>query len=237
MRIWAENPEWLLLLLAVPVVVGVPLWVRSLAGLSGGRRWTALIARSLVMTLLILCLAGLQWTQTSKSVSVVYVLDRSDSIPQHLKKAQEEFVRQTKKQMKPDEDRSGIVTFGGRSVIEQTPVPGDYIPPVEKSQVKPEQSNLAEAIRMAAAVFPPDSAKRIVIVSDGNETTGDALAEAKRVTAADIGIDVVPLDYRLWPRGAGDQPVDPAAGPRGRRGAPEDLTVQPGAGRGRAGPL
>ena len=195
MRVWAENPEWLLLLLAVPVVVGVPLWIRSLAGLSGGRRWTALITRSLVMTLLILCLAGLQWTQTSKSVSVVYVLDRSDSIPPDLKAAQMEFVRRTKKQMKADEDRAGLVTFGGRSVIEQTPTKGDYLPPIEKSQVKPEQSNMAEAIRMAAAVFPPDSAKRIVIVSDGNETSGDALAEARRVTAADIGIDVVPLDY------------------------------------------
>ena len=48
---------------------------------------------------------------------------------------------------------------------------------------------------MAAAVFPPDTAKRIVIVSDGNETAGDAVAEAKRVTSADIAIDVVPLDY------------------------------------------
>jgi len=194
-RIWAENPEWLLLLLAVPVVVGVPLYVRSLAGLSGGRRWTALIVRSLVMTLLILCLAGLQWTQTSKAVSVVYVLDRSDSIPPDLKDAELEFVRQTKKQMKADEDRAGIVTFAGRSLIEQTPVPGDYIPPIEKSQVKPEQTNLAEVVRTAAAIFPPDTAKRIVIISDGNETAGDALAEVKRVAAAGIGIDVVPLDY------------------------------------------
>jgi hypothetical protein len=72
---------------------------------------------------------------------------------------------------------------------------GDYTPPVGKSQVKPEQTNLAEAIRMAAAVFPPDTAKRIVILSDGNETGGEALAEAKRVSSADIGIDVVPLDY------------------------------------------
>ncbi len=195
MRVWAENPEWLLLLLAVPVVVGLPLYVRSLSGLSGGRRWTALITRSLVMTLLILCLAGLQWTQTSKSVSVVYLLDRSDSVPENLKAAQQEFIHQTKKKMKADEDRAGVITFAGQSVVEQTPIQGDYIPPIGKSQVKPEQTNLADAIRLAAAVFPPDTAKRIVVLSDGNETTGDALAEARRVAAADIGIDVVPLDY------------------------------------------
>jgi uncharacterized membrane protein/Mg-chelatase subunit ChlD len=178
----------------VPVVVGLPLYVRSLAGLSGARRWTAVITRSLVMTLLILCLAGLQRTQTGKGVSVVYLLDRSDSIPQNLKDAQVAFVHQTKKRMK-DDDRAGLITFAGRSTIEQVPIEGDYTPPVGKSQVKPEQTNLAEAIRMAAAVFPPDTAKRIVILSDGNETGGEAMAEAKRVSSADIGIDVVPLDY------------------------------------------
>ena len=109
----------------MPVVVGLPLYVRSLAGLSGGRRWTALVTRSLVMALLILCLAGLQWTQTSKSVSVVYLLDRSDSVPQNLKDAELAFVHETKKRMKED-DRAGMITFGGRSTIEQVPIEGDY---------------------------------------------------------------------------------------------------------------
>lgn len=195
MRIWFENPEWLLLLLAVPVVVGVPLLVRSLAGLSGVRRWMALTLRALVMALLILCLAGLHWSNSTRSVSVVYLLDRSDSVPANLKAGAEKFLTDSKKLMVKDQDKAGVIAFGGKASIEQVPVPGEYTTPVKDAQVKPEQTDLAEAIRMAAAVFPPDSSKRIVILSDGNQTVGDAEAEAKRVAQAGIGIDVVPLDY------------------------------------------
>lgn len=147
------------------------------------------------MSLLILCLAGPHWSESTKSVSVVYLLDRSDSVPAPLKAAEEKFVTDSKQRMVKDQDKAGIIAFGGKASIEQVPVPGDYTAPVKDAPVKPEQTNLAEAIRMAAAVFPPDSSKRIVILSDGNQTIGDAEAEAKRLAQAGIGIDVVPLDY------------------------------------------
>ncbi len=185
----------MLLLLAVPVVVGVPLLVRSLAGLSGARRWAALLLRASVMAMLICCLAGPHWSETTKNVSVVYLLDRSDSVPADLKAAEETFVIDSKRLMK-DEDKAGIIAFGGKASIEQVPVIGDYTSPVKDAAVKPDQTNLAEAIRMAAAVFPPDSAKRIVLLSDGRQNVGDAEAEAKRVAQAGIGIDTVPLDYQ-----------------------------------------
>jgi uncharacterized membrane protein len=43
------------------------------------------------------------------------------------------------------------------------------------------------------SMFPHDAAKRIVIVTDGNENMGDALAEARAVTDAGVSIDVVPV--------------------------------------------
>jgi len=194
MKIWFENPQWLVLLLAVPVVVGLPLLVRSLAGLSGPRRIVALILRSSVMILLTLCLAGVHWTETSKSVSVVYVVDTSDSVPAELQRAAERFVHRSKQRMRQD-DRAGLISFDGTAEIEQVPMKGrDYTSPLSPAD-HPEQTNLAGALRLAAAVFPPDSAKRIVILSDGNETAGDAAAEARRLAAADVGIDVVPLTY------------------------------------------
>ncbi len=197
MRIWLETPEWLLLLPVVLTAVGIPLLVRSLAGLSGTRRWMALTLRALVMALLVFCLARPHWTRHSDGVAVVYLLDRSDSIPSSLRQDALGFVQRTQEgdRKRPD-DMAGVITFGGRASVEQVPVAGDYVPPIGKSRVEPGQTNLAEAIRLAAAVFPPDRARRIVILSDGNQTAGDAVAEARRVAAAAIGIDVVPLDYR-----------------------------------------
>jgi hypothetical protein len=54
---------------------------------------------------------------------------------------------------------------------------------------------LAEGIQMAMAIAPPDTAVRILLVSEGNETAGD-LKEAARIAAANkIPIDVLVVQY------------------------------------------
>ncbi|KKK86955.1 hypothetical protein LCGC14_2758060, partial [marine sediment metagenome] len=69
------------------------------------------------------------------------------------------------------------------------------IPPAIESILDPEHTNLAGAMRLAQASFPEDAAKRIVIVSDGNENLGDALKQAQAVSGSGLGIDVVPVRY------------------------------------------
>ena len=54
---------------------------------------------------------------------------------------------------------------------------------------------------MALAIAPPDTATRVLLISDGNETDGD-LKEAARIAAANqIPIDVLALRYQYlyWP--------------------------------------
>ena len=50
-------------------------------------------------------------------------------------------------------------------------------------------------MKLAQASFPEDAAKRIVVVSDGNQNLGDAVEQAQGVAAAGIGIDVMPVRY------------------------------------------
>ena len=49
------------------------------------------------------------------------------------------------------------------------------------------------ALKLAKASFPEDAAKRIVIVSDGNENLGSARAAAPSLAEDGIGMDVVPV--------------------------------------------
>ena len=53
-------------------------------------------------------------------------------------------------------------------------------------------------MQRAMAMFPHDAAKRIVLVTDGNQNIGDALEEARAIADAGVSIDVmpVPLDRR-----------------------------------------
>ena len=46
------------------------------------------------------------------------------------------------------------------------------------------------------ALFPKDAARRVVIVSDGNENMGNAMAESREMAEAGVGIDVVPVRYQ-----------------------------------------
>src|SRR5436190_9108883 len=85
-----DQPWWLLLLLLVPV-----LWIfsfRTLSGLGPYRRLFALGFRTLVFTLLVLALAGVQLQKVSERVTVLYLLDQSESIPKPTREAMLEYV-------------------------------------------------------------------------------------------------------------------------------------------------
>jgi len=60
-------------------------------------------------------------------------------------------------------------------------------------------TNIAEAIRFASALAPPGAMRRLVLVSDGVSTGGDALSAAREVTGgvSAVPIDVLPISYNV----------------------------------------
>ena len=94
---------------------------------------------------------------------------------------------------KHPDDRAGVIVFGREPAIEIPPLDEEQKMPKVESLVDREYTNMAGAMKLAEASFPHDSAKRIVIVSDGNENIGDALAEGRRLADAGVSIDVVPI--------------------------------------------
>src|SRR5215213_7781931 len=83
LKIAFDQPWWLLLLALVPV-----LWIfsfKSLSGLGPNRRIFALLFRTVVFTLLVLALAGVQLQKISDRVTVIYLLDQSESIPKRVR--------------------------------------------------------------------------------------------------------------------------------------------------------
>jgi len=93
-------------------------------------------------------------------------------------------------------DRAGVVVFGRDAATEVPPLDAPWQLTRIESLIDPRFTNLASALEMAEASFPPDSAKRVVIVSDGNQNIGDAGVQAERMLAAGTGIDVVPIRYQ-----------------------------------------
>ena len=191
-----DQPWYLLLLLLVPV-----LWVwsfRSLAGLGPMRRVVALLLRTTVFTLLVFCLAEMQYRRANERLTVIYLLDQSASIPAAQREAMVDYVVEAvRQQRKVDrEDRAGVIVFGREATIEVPPFDDD-LPLVGRLEslidLKTDATNLEAALKLAQATFAEDSAKRIVIVTDGNENLGDARGVAEMLAESGIAFDVLPI--------------------------------------------
>lgn len=202
LHIGFDKPLWLLTLLLLPV-----LWVvsfRSLSGLGPYRRLFALGFRTIVLTLLVLCLAEVQLKRISDRVTVMYLLDQSESVPNLTREAMLKYVMDDVRQHRrkgdighATEDKAGIIIFGREATIEYPPFADEIRTSGSQFetlfQLRTDATNIASALKLAQASFPEDSAKRIVIVTDGNENLGDAKTIASTLADNGIGIDVIPI--------------------------------------------
>ncbi|MCC6188949.1 MAG: VWA domain-containing protein [Anaerolineales bacterium] len=186
-----SAPAFLLLLLALPFLV----WVgRPSRGPSRRREIISLALRLVIAVLLILGLAGLEVRRAADALSVVYLVDHSDSMPLAARQVALDYVRRALAGMGLH-DRSGVIVFGGEALVER-PLSASKELGGFTSSVTSLQTDLAEAIRLGLALLPVDTARRMVILSDGIETTGDAVEAARLAAASGVEILVVPFATR-----------------------------------------
>ena len=175
---------WLLLLLPPLIWLG---WPRQ--RFRRARDAASTILRVLILLCIVLALSGVQLSQSADRLAVVFLVDVSDSLGPELQEAQLAWVEQAMEAMGPD-DLAGIVAFGARPYTER--VPGTLREPgALQSQPSRSNTDLAAAIRHGSALLPGDTARRLVILSDGRATLGDAPAAARQAAASGIEISYV----------------------------------------------
>ena len=193
-RISFGEPWYLLLLLLVPAV-----WFysfRGLAALGPVRRILALGLRTLVILLFVAALADVQMVRVCDRLTVIYLLDQSQSIPVENRRAMINYVNAAILKHRLADDRAGVIVFGRDAAIEIPPFDDDVqMTQLIESPLDPDFTDLSTAMRLAQASFPEDAARRVVLVTDGNENLGDAIEEARGLSGAGVGIDVVPVHY------------------------------------------
>ena len=172
----------------------IALSYRSLAGLGPIRRWVAIVARCLVVACMVCALAGADWTRKTDAVSVVALVDRSRSIPRNQQQEEFAFLEAAGTELRQTKDYFGVVAFDGTPAVEQLPMNRLAIKEISEP-IDPDQTNLAAAMRLGLALFTQEAGRRLVVLSDGNENVGAALAEADQYAAADVPIDVLPIHY------------------------------------------
>ncbi|HLA42195.1 MAG TPA: VWA domain-containing protein, partial [Aggregatilineales bacterium] len=164
----------------------------------------------------------MQLPQTADKLAVVFLVDVSDSMSPRMQESALEYVRTALEEMKADKDQAAVVLFGANAIVEQ---PMAAALDLSQPGANPITLNtdMAEAIRLALALFPPDSARRMVILSDGVDTVGDAENAAELAAATGVQIDYVPFARQVLP---GEILVrDVSIPPRVNEGEVFDLSV------------
>jgi len=180
-----------LLLLALSLLAYF-VWLGRPTGRHGrGRAWAALALRCLIVALIILSLAGLRTVHGSDTLAVVFLVDVSDSVPQAEQDRALAFVRQSLAAMGPD-DRAALILFGADALVERAMSASTEISEIA-SIPRTHQTDVEEAIRLGLALFPEGAARRMVLLSDGRPTTGDAAVAVRLARAHGVELAVVPL--------------------------------------------
>src|SRR5215510_12551543 len=159
--------------------------------LSPLRRRLLLGVRLAVLALVVAGLVRLSLTQLSQRANVVFLLDLSHSVAVAARQQALDFVR-TVSQHKPPQDGIGLVVFGADAVVEQG-VSQQFALSEVSSQVEGTATNIARAIQVGIASFPSEGARRLVLLSDGNENVGSAAEAALIARSLDVQLFSLPL--------------------------------------------
>ena len=218
MNLQVTHPLWLL---ALPVALA---WVSWLAWKSDVhiQRWRRVLAyglRVLVVTAVVLALAGLQWKKPQDGMNIYFLMDRSQSVPNAEQQAAHRLLTSVEKQKS---DKAGLMVFGSDAGIETSLSATMLETNVIQTVVGSDRTDIAGAIRLGTAAFPEAGQKRLVLFSDGNENIGDAVQAVMAARPLDVSVDVVPLNTQ----GGADVAVQRLAVPGSiKKGQPFDAKI------------
>ncbi len=187
-------PWFIALLLLAPLLL---LWLRRTPRrLAPMRRRLLSGLRLLALLLLVGGLVRLALTQPYEQANVVFALDLSHSVSAAVRQRALDFIRAVGGAKRP-KDGAGLVVFGADAFLEHGVAKRFSLPDIA-SEVDSSATNIARALQVSAASFPTEGAKRLVLLSDGNENVASA-AEAV-LLARSLGVSVFPV-----PLGRGQQ--------------------------------
>lgn len=192
MDISFERP-WFLIL--IPIIIGLLIFsMRYMIAQNKKTRIGQVIVRSILATALVLALSQVSIKWVGRDVTTIFLVDVSDSV----REQREEVIRFVNDAVenKGKHDYVGVIAFGSDSRVEQF-ISQDISFSEFQTDVSSEATDLEEAVNIALAEMPEDSAKRIVLITDGNENEGNIKNTASMVVAFGCDFEVMKLEENI----------------------------------------
>ena len=193
-----SSPLWLSAFLLLPLFW----WIHrtGISAVSRRQRKVALGVRIAIVVLVVLALSGLAFSLPERRLATVFLVDVSDSVAGPGRAEAESFL-QDALEAKPDDALAGVVAFGGDARVELSLQEQPQLLSIA-SRPDPSRTDVARALRLAAALMPEGARRRVVLISDGRENIGDARAEAESLDIRQMEVDTVAVSGGSGPDSA-----------------------------------
>ena len=184
-----ENPWYLLLAIPSYAVILIPFFLLPARRRQNIRKILPVVLHMIIVSLLVLIIAGFTVVSNSHEQAVVLVVDLSDSTDT----VQDQIEYRTRELLELIEENTpvGIVAFGQNRVYTVSLEEQDQL---TLSMVETDATDIGAALEYAASRLPADRAGHLILLSDGKQTDGDALSMAQYLATKGIRIDAVYFD-------------------------------------------
>ncbi|HTR55784.1 MAG TPA: VWA domain-containing protein [Kofleriaceae bacterium] len=180
-------PSWLHLVAIVPAFF--VLRVLSLTDLSVLQQVVQATLRSLVVAGIAFALARPSWITETHLVATVALVDVSDSISDKQLAAAQKYVDEL--EATEGTGNLQVITFAEKPQVARAPESsggGKLSAAIVRHPGAGAGTDIQAAMQLAYGIYPSGHVERMVIISDGNQTQGDAAVEAYR--AKELGVKV-----------------------------------------------
>ncbi len=156
---------------------------------------TVLGIRMIAICCLVFALAAPYILLPIKEEQVLFLVDRSASM-KGTEVEMASFIEESL-QSKKDEQLAGIYSFS--STLQTETILSRSLKEVSKftAMKETDQTNIEQSLQLATGIVNPKKATRLVLLTDANETKGDALAFTTKLKGANISVDVVPFSQSV----------------------------------------
>ncbi len=188
-KLHLEHPLWLLLLIPAAALLLVIYFTLKRQTRKKGKTVASLVLHAVISVILVLLASGLTATTETDRQSTVILLDVSDSTAV----SHEDMVATCNSLLASfdEDDLVGVVAFGRDAVFLGKQTPSGSVS-FEKADAS--GSDITSAMYYAVTLMDRYTHKRIILLSDGKETAGDALYAAKRLAEEGVRMDTVYYD-------------------------------------------
>lgn len=179
-----DQPIFLLLLALLPVLW---IWMRRAPGASR----LCLALKCAAFAAMAIALAGPWAAMRVEKLSVTVLMDTSASMPRESLRHGEAMLRDLVRKNSGATLR--LITFAEHPRLRAVPQRANQVSiPLGIDPREGMATNLEDALQLALSTFPAEGARRVLLISDGNENRGHALTEALRARERGVAVYTAP---------------------------------------------